>query len=368
MATKVQNTQKVRSPAPLTIDAQAAPVNGTDGAYRLVLTIDERGEETYHYHPLTDADFLEPQEGDYFMQGPRHEKDTGELKSIFRYLYRDDPTTVVLSDIKMLWGIPGLSEPAPDVAVIPNVLVKVEDLPASFDVVKLGTRPRFVLEVVSPNYGKADRTDKVPVYEQAEIEEYVFIDHRKRRDGSVIYQVNGYRLSGKRYIPIQADQRGWLYSRVNDVWIFPNEAGNEVWVVDAKTGERILPADERAELAEEQLFFAEERAELAEERLETAKEQAVIESIRRQEAEEQAQEESIRRKQEAMRRQEAEQKALEEAMKRQQEAIRRQEAEQKAQEEAMKRQEAERQAAEAKGEADAMAAELARLRLLLGQS
>jgi len=85
------------------------------------------------------------------MQGTRHEKDTDKIKGIFRQLYRDDPTVAVYSDCKMIWGIEELSNPAPDLSVIP--FVNDPDKPhGSFDVVAEGTRPWFVLSMVSPTY------------------------------------------------------------------------------------------------------------------------------------------------------------------------------------------------------------------------
>src|SRR5688572_31802439 len=119
--------------------------------YRTIITHDEQGRAVYSYKPLTLDDFLDPEEGDLFMQGTLHNEDTDALKSIFRYLYRNDPTTAVFSDLKILWGIKGLSRPAPDVIVIPNVKEPAKPRPA-FDVSLEGTRPRFILEVVSPSY------------------------------------------------------------------------------------------------------------------------------------------------------------------------------------------------------------------------
>lgn len=83
-------------------------------------------------------------------------------------------STSIMSDFKMLWGIPGLSEPAPDLAVIPNVTTK-EVYHSSFNVMAEGTRPCLVVEVVSPKYA-GDETTKVDVYEQAGIQEYIIYD------------------------------------------------------------------------------------------------------------------------------------------------------------------------------------------------
>lgn len=41
--------------------------------------------------------------------------------------------------------------------------------------------PRFVMEVISPSTEKYDRTDKMRLYEQQEIDEYWIVDWRKRQ-------------------------------------------------------------------------------------------------------------------------------------------------------------------------------------------
>jgi len=61
----------------------------------------------------------------------------------------------------------------------------------------------------------------------------------------------GYRLEGGRYVPIEPDERGWIYSATNEVWIGVTEERDGFFVIDARSGERILPAQERAEMAEE---------------------------------------------------------------------------------------------------------------------
>jgi len=65
------------------------------------------------------------------------------------------------------------------------------------------------------------------------------------------FEVLGYRLEGGRYVPIEPDERGWIYSATNEVWIGVTEEWDGFFVIDARSGERILPAQERAEMAEE---------------------------------------------------------------------------------------------------------------------
>lgn len=218
-----------------------------EGAYRTVFLKGPGGRTIYKYQALTEADFLDPQEGDQFMQGQLHNEDCEKAKSIFRYRHRHQPSTVIFSDVKFAWGIEDLKGPAPDVAVVPNV--RDPERPRTwFYVEKEGTRPIFILEIVSPDYRQADLEKKIPIYAQAKIEEYFIIDsHLQPKSGRVNYEVIGYRLRGAVYEAIQPDERGWLYSATNDVWIGANEQRDGFIVVDADTDERILPDQERAD-------------------------------------------------------------------------------------------------------------------------
>lgn len=236
---------------PITSPPSTGLENGHDGAYRL--------------NPLLEADFLNPEEGDHFMQSDLHERDTTDAASIFRYIYRDHPTTRIFSDVKMLWGIKGLSQPAPDVAVVPNIQAQKKKR-TSFDVQKEGTRPCFILEMVSSNYREADVKDKVSIYAEADVAEYVWIDPHEQEDGSTSYEVQGYTLQGNEYQPIEPNEQGWLYCATVNVWIGPNEAKDGFVIVDAKTRQRILPDQEARLKAEAEVDAEAQKRKEAEQR------------------------------------------------------------------------------------------------------
>ncbi len=82
--------------------------------YRTLVFDGPDGKPIYRYRPLTLADFLDPEEGDVLTQGTLHFSDTRRLYRIFTYLHRDNPRLSVFGDFNILWGIPGLFEPAPD--------------------------------------------------------------------------------------------------------------------------------------------------------------------------------------------------------------------------------------------------------------
>ncbi|MDM8521503.1 Uma2 family endonuclease [Anaerolineales bacterium HSG6] len=218
--------------------------------YRTLISYDDEGKKLYSYQPLSLDDFLDPQEGDLFMQGTLHNDDVEALKGMFRYLHRDNELTVY-SDLKILWALKWLKQPAPDVMVIPDV-VEPDKPRSSFDVALEKTRPIFVLEVVSPRYRQPDRTSKVAIYEQAQVAEYIIIDSWLKENGAVQYEILGYRLQGAIYTEVKPDKQGRIFSQINQVWLSVNEAKTQFIVTD-QNGELLLSDQEARQLVEAEL-------------------------------------------------------------------------------------------------------------------
>jgi len=256
--------------------------------HRWQAVTDEAGNVDYLEIPLTQDDFLDPQEGDHFVQGTLHEKDVEKIKSIFRRLHRHHPEFTVYSDLKIDWGVKGLKNPAPDVSVIPHVIDPGKPR-GQFDVPDEGTRPRFVLEMVSPRFVESDYEKKPNVYERAGVQEYIIIDSNLRDwEDAVAYTLEGYRLHEGRYISIQPDARGWLFSAENQAWIGVTADSDEFFVIDVQRGEKILPDLEQAEVAEQRAEVAEERAIAEAAARQEAEQHVIIERAARQEAERRA--------------------------------------------------------------------------------
>jgi Uma2 family endonuclease len=190
--------------------------------------------------PLTRDDFLNPQEGDVMPQRTFHEETTSALRDMLRLRYAAEPGTAVFHDLIMRWGIPGLSEPSPDIAVVPNVRERERDR-GSFWVQKEGTKPVLVIEVVSPFYRQEDLVDKVDIYERAGVQEYAIVEQREQR-GQMVETVTGYRLANGRYRPILLDDEGWMLLRTVGLFITLREG--RVLLKDAETGERLRNAEE----------------------------------------------------------------------------------------------------------------------------
>ena len=206
--------------------------------------------------PLTAEDLLDPQLGDHVTQNSWHIATVVTTYEMLSWRYESHPGVFVACDLKMIWGIRGLPNPAPDVAVIPGVRDK-ERMRRSFNVRREGTRPALVLELVSdePEHRSADHRKKVRIYERAGIPEYLILDPPTTADEAC--RLSGFRLNAsRRYEPIDPDAEGRILSHTTGLWFAPQ--GRNLLLLDAATGERILTASEaraenarlRAELAQ----------------------------------------------------------------------------------------------------------------------
>jgi colicin import membrane protein len=242
------------------------------------------GEVTEQQIPLTPEDLLDPQLGDVVVQSEKHYWDSSRLADLLARHFAPRPDVCVVSDLKMLWGIRNLAEPAPDVAVIFGVREKMADR-ASFDCVAEGTRPSLVIEVVSSRDAEVRRNDyekKPGIYERAGVPEYIILEPPPltRSHRCVL---TGYRLgTDRKYRRIEPDSQGFLYSETTKLRFGVDEGGCDVQVIDGVTGKRLLYSPEV-----EKAWGLEIKARReAEERTAQAQEQASREAEARKAAEE----------------------------------------------------------------------------------
>jgi Uma2 family endonuclease len=212
--------------------------------------------------PLTLDDLLDPQLDDEIPQSTRHSRLTLDLLNLLERYFAPRDDVKVVGDLKMLWGIPGLPGPSPDVAVIPGVWSDDEDW-ESFDVQREGTRPCLIIEVVSSLDTETRRLDyerKVPVYERAGIQEYLIYDPPSSYTQDRLL-LTGYRLGADgRYGRIAPDGRGLLRSETTGLLFGVAEDGRKPLVIKEVPGKRLLTGKEAAREAEAEL--ARIRAEL----------------------------------------------------------------------------------------------------------
>lgn len=212
------------------------------------------GEVLDEQIPLTADDLLNPQPGDQVGQSQLHWELLFLLARILDRFYEVRNDVALAVDLKMLWRIPGLKEPAPDLAVIPGVRQKIDPSRTSFDIVEEGVRPCLILEVVSSSDLEIRRNDyekKVELYQRVGISEYVILDpSMSSTEGRLL--LLGYRLNRKgKYQRIQPDAQGRLLSETTGLLFGVGEDGQTPVIFNAQTGERLLDPKEQADRAEE---------------------------------------------------------------------------------------------------------------------
>lgn len=249
--------------------------------WRTIAQVQPNGSTDYIDIPLTQADFFDPQVGDHLVQSDAHLKLLLSLVGRFEQHYLHNPTVGVFGDLKMLWGIPGEKEPAPDVAIVFNLKDK-EKRRSSFDVVQEGTLPSLVLEIVSPQY-PGDDTTKVDIYTRVGIPEYIIIDpHFEKRNGEI--ELSGYRLVNGRGQKMRPDARGRLLSETTQIWFELDAKKRNLHLVDAVTGQRLLTHAEERQRAEAE----HQRAETERQRAEVERQRAEVERQRAEQADQRA--------------------------------------------------------------------------------
>lgn len=222
------------------------------------------GEVTEQQIPLTSEDLLDPQLGDEVTQSDPHFDFLLLLATLLRGHYQSREDVLVAGDMKMLWGVPGLKQPAPDITVVTGVRLKSDPERGSFDVVKEGALPCLIIEIVSAIDAEVRRNDyekKVKIYQQVGIPEYLILDPPTPfTKGRLLW--TGYRLSHDgRYRRIAPDPDGRLLSETTGLLFGADTDGKTLLIANAQTGERLLdPSDQAArEIAARKA--AEERAD-----------------------------------------------------------------------------------------------------------
>ena len=252
--------------------------------WRYVRHADAEGGAQFDQIPLTLEDVLHPQEGDFIVHSEAHERRSLYLYDVFGARLADDPSAVVLHDVRVAWDIPGLKAHGPDLAVIFGVRERKNW--STFDVATEGVRPTVIVEITSPETAALDRSAKLEEYNLTRVPLYLIVDTLTYA-GQPRLLILGYQQGPHGYRPIAADDNGRLWLDPLRLWI--GVADNEIVCYD-EAGQPL--GDYRALAAETAALTAaltaetaaradaERRADEAEERLRTL--EAELRRLRRE--------------------------------------------------------------------------------------
>ncbi len=174
--------------------------------------------------PLTREDVLHPQLGDYIVQNITHALLCDDLEDGLKGHIGHEPGTVILHDVGIDWGIPGLKIHSPDLAVIRGVQEFLKG--GIFDLKSSKGYVVLVLEITSPSTWETDMEgeripNKVQQYAQAGAVVYILIHAANWEEGYpppiIVYLLGA---DGK-YHKQTPDARGWYWIEALQVWIGP---------------------------------------------------------------------------------------------------------------------------------------------------
>ena len=246
------------------------------------------GREESRVVPLTYQDLLDPQLGDKMTQDSLHIQLVALLMSLLRTHFSSEPKVAVFGDLKVIFDIPGLPGPGPDVFVVRGARDR-DRRRKSFRVAEEPGDIVLVIEVVSPEYREKDYESLPRIYEKAGISEYVIIEALEKNLTDP-YKLTGHRLGeDRRYHAIELDEQGGLELESVGLRITPDAGGWGLALVDRATGQRLLTQEEDRSAREHAELRAEEEARRAEKEAQArlaAEKQAAAEAQARQALEE----------------------------------------------------------------------------------
>lgn len=179
--------------------------------YRLERRTDESGKEVTVQVPMQYEALLHPEEIDFPWQDWYHSEDCISLMTALEVTLSDEDDAVGLCRRRVDWGVPGIRPHKPDVALFRGVTGPWNRMTETFEALRWGAQPAFVLEVTSPQTRSIDFEDKVVEYHRVGIPFYFIADADpdlpKRR-----VSVLGYRFTPEKYVRIEpdADDRVWM--------------------------------------------------------------------------------------------------------------------------------------------------------------
>ena len=246
----------VRVPVPV-----EQPVYG----WRYVTRALPNGTQVRKEIPLTAADVLHPQEGDTIPENEAQEQERGYLACVFRYFLRHVLRVLVTSDRLVNWGIPGLGDHSPDVAVFFGIRNRKRHRRKVYLAKEKNAEAVLAVEIVSPQERdpEARRNDvvhKKQHYHQAKVRCYVIVD-QEYPDGP--RRLVGYRYTPSRYEKMRLDKDNRFV--LAPLGILLGLRDNRIVCYDADTGEEILDYAGQADARR----LAEQRAERMAEQLRT---------------------------------------------------------------------------------------------------
>ena len=216
--------------------------------------------------PLTEEDFLYPQEEDRFMLTQHHIRATMYLTLAIESANRNRPAIKVFAEHRIDWQKEDLRPNGPDISVFDNYPHPIDMFRGTLPVADEGVQPLLVIEVTSPSTRHIDVGRKLQVYHDAGVPNYLILDMREDDSDIPDPVFIGHQDTPDEYEVLEHGELGVWIDSVG-MW-FAVEHGAIV-TYDANRN-RILEYAELETLAE----LEKNRADTAEQRAEAEKDRA----------------------------------------------------------------------------------------------
>ena len=167
MPTQVLPEVEVKKPDGYPFHIGSRPVLHRDAAGTVV---------GHHYEPLTEADYLHPQEEDWFVSSNRHAVALRTLANALTLTVRDRPGRRVFAEHRIDWQRLGIEPHGPDAVVFGNMHAPYDDLSGTLPVGDFGAEIVALFQVTSASTRHIDFGDKFDEFLELGIPYFIVID------------------------------------------------------------------------------------------------------------------------------------------------------------------------------------------------
>lgn len=219
--------------------------------YRYAHSVDETGRKTSVKVPLTEEDFLHPQEEDRFMVSLEHTVTIQRLMYLIDYGQRAKTVTGTFGELRIDWQVPDILPHGPDVIVFDRFPGGIPSNTGTLRVADLGLTCEAIFEITSEETRHIDLDKKMDEYLAVGVPFYFVVDFANPAGDA---RLLCFRHAGDRYrLSAEVRGRGYhvpnlgLWFRLDDRTMnASDENGNDI-PMPRELGDRLDAAQARAD-------------------------------------------------------------------------------------------------------------------------
>ena len=246
--------------------------------YRYVHTVDATGRKTSVKVPLTEEDFLHPQEEDRFMVSLEHTATIQRLMYLIDYGQRAKATTGTFGELRIDWQVAGVLPHGPDVIAFDRFPDGVPPNTGTLRVADLGLTCEAIFEVTSEETRHVDLGLKMDEYLRVGVPFYFVVDFANPAGDARLLCL---RHAGDRYrLLAEVRGRGYrvpnlgLWFRLDDRTMNASDESGKDIPMPRELGDRLDAEKARAEAEKQRADAEQDRADAEKARADEATQRA----------------------------------------------------------------------------------------------